>query len=361
MSLSKLHLLKCDKTLQNVPEPAAASPQPGLSDSHAPHSPGRDRDPEGRSGAGVPQRGAPAVRVPAPLEMRPPVRLCSLVPSKQHRLRGERPPVLKGSVDFRGWGRAMPETGSERRQRSPAPEPSSSGAPPRCRLPLPAPCAAPPGPQPAQPPSPPGARRTPGRSRWRNGEAAPVTDRAAGNAQCPRRSPSAAAARRGEGPAGLPGGAEGCSPRAGRADRRGLGRRRRADARSRLTPPWPQPRRAARAPLAPTKFAARQLRASPGGRTQRPAAGAEQPRPPGPGDAVRGSARPAAGAAPGWGDLALLPALPRAPPSGPAEKLQLVEIFVLRVCVFLIFYFLLFLNHRSSQKHDPRLLLFHQI
>lgn len=87
MSLSKLHLLKCDKTLRNVLEPAAASPQPGLSDSNAPHSAGRERAP---AGAGVSLRGAPAFRVPAPLEMRLPVRLVFfLIPSKQHRVFGE--------------------------------------------------------------------------------------------------------------------------------------------------------------------------------------------------------------------------------------------------------------------------------
>lgn len=251
----------------------------------------------------------------------------------------------------------MPETGSERQQRSPAPEPGGSGAPPRCRLPLPAPCAAPAG-TPARPASEPpralgghqgAALPSPARRpRSRTGRPGAHDARRA-----PKAPPPAARARRaGErGWQGLPGGAVGCSPRAGV---RGL--HRCADARCRLTPPWPQPRRAARAPFARTKFAARTLR---------PAAGAEQPRPPGPADvrrcgAVLGSARPAAGAAPGWGDLASLPALPRAPPSGPAEKLQLVEIFVLGVWLFYS-YFLLFLNHRSSQKHDLRLLLCHQI
>ncbi|XP_065525201.1 dapper homolog 3-like [Lathamus discolor] len=96
----------------------------------------------------------------------------------------------------------------------------------------------------------------------------------------------------------------------------------------RLTPPWPQPRRAARAPLSPTKFAARQLRASagPSAPPRRRGSGSRGGRPlPGVRDSGPVVALPAT-AAPGCGDeLALPPSLPLAPPSGPAKKLRVVQ------------------------------------
>lgn len=259
----------------------------------------------------------------------------------------------------------MPETGSDLQQRSPPPVPGGSAAP--LRLAPSSPCRHPAAGETSagllahphhRPPHLPGGapvEPTPGspeQGEGGRGRAIPAALRDT------RRSQPAAPSQE---PRGARGAGRGITWRHCRVARHRQTPMSRSPAlRCRLTALWPQPRlaqprRAVRAPVSPPSLRrgscaprplAPALAHPPAGWTQRTAAGAgqRQPgrlrRPPVPGDA-RVARQPAADAAPGLGRSRITPFPPPRSPSGPAEKLQLVEIFVLGVWfgVFFILFF----------------------
>lgn len=298
MSLSKLHLLKCDKTLRNVPEPvsqssAAATHLTLLGENALPRA--RPRGQERRGGPAAQNTRGPCSSpsgdaVPCPPVLSGPEQTA---PSSGRRAaRSERLGGLSGvgpgnARDGLGAPAELPGTGARRQRRSASLPAPPAGSPRRSR-----PDPSPPG---LRAPGAPGAHRgaaprSPERRRGsRTGQPGPRSARGAPKA--PQPEPGEQGRRAGRGYLEAP-----WAARRGQAGgRRGL--RRRADARCPPHAAMAPPSRSAPS-LARTKFAARQLRASPGGRTQRPAAGAEQHGRPAPVrcdamrcGAVRGSSR----------------------------------------------------------------------